>query len=42
LQNGDVLVVETQVQSGFRWRDVLSIVSSVGSLALVVERLFFR
>ncbi|PSQ68530.1 MAG: hypothetical protein BRD29_03655 [Bacteroidetes bacterium QH_2_67_10] len=42
LQNGDVLVMETQVQRGFRWRDVLSIVSSVGSLALVVERLFFR
>ena len=42
LQNGDVLVMETQVQRGFRWRDVLGIVSSVGSLALVVERLFFR
>ncbi|PSQ80939.1 MAG: hypothetical protein BRD40_03805 [Bacteroidetes bacterium QS_1_65_9] len=42
LQNGDVLVVKTQVESGFGWRDVLSIVSSVGSLALVIERLFFR
>ena len=41
LNDGDVLVVETQVESGFDWRDVLSIVSSVGSLALVVERLFF-
>ena len=42
VQAGDVLVVETRVESGFNWRDVLGIVGSVGSLALVVERIFFR
>jgi hypothetical protein len=42
IQNGDVLVVATRVERSLSWRDVLSIVGSVGSLALVVERLFFR
>jgi hypothetical protein len=41
LNDGDVLVVETEVERGFDWRDVLSVIGSLGSLALVVERLFF-
>jgi len=42
LNDGDVLVVETEVESGFRWRDVFSLVGSLSSLVLVVERIFLR
>ena len=42
LQGGDVLVVETRVEDKIGWRDVLSVVSSFGSLILLGERLVSR
>lgn len=39
LQDEDVLVVETEVEDPFEWLDLLSIVGSVASVALTVDRL---
>lgn len=42
LQGEDVVVVETQLDRGIGWLEVIGIVGSVASLALTVDRLFFR
>ena len=42
LQNEDVLVVETRLDTDIGWLDVLSVLGSVASLAWTVERVFFR
>ena len=39
LQDYDVLTLETIVHRGFGWRDALSVIISVGTLILIVERL---
>lgn len=40
LQDGDVLVAETYTRERFTWRDVLSVLSGVGTTLLLVERVF--
>ena len=39
LQDYDVLTLETIVHRGFGWRDALSLLTSVGTFILIVERL---
>lgn len=40
LQDGDVLVAETYEHELFTWRDILSVLSGVGTTLLLVERVF--
>ena len=39
LAEGDVLMVETRLRRKFGWREGLSVLTAVGTLALIVERL---
>ncbi|GIV60707.1 hypothetical protein GQ464_004485 [Rhodocaloribacter litoris] len=39
LQEGDIVMVESRVRQGFQWRDALTILTSIGTVALLVERL---
>jgi hypothetical protein len=39
LAEGDVLMVQTNMRRKFGWRDGLSVMTAVGTLALIVERL---
>lgn len=38
IQNGDVLTFEATIRQGFRWRDLFPIVSMVGTLVLIIDR----
>lgn len=40
LQDGDVLLAETYTRERFTWRDVLSVLSGVGTTLLLIERVF--
>ena len=39
LQEGDVLMVETYIDEGFRWTDVFPLLSALATVALIIERL---
>jgi hypothetical protein len=42
LQDEDVLVVDTRIESGLDWFDILGIVGSLSSVALTIDRILQR
>ena len=39
LLSGDVIVADAMVKQRFNWRDGLAVLTSVGTLILIIERL---
>jgi len=39
LQNEDIIKIETHVSAGFSWKDALTIIGTVGTLALIGDRI---